>query len=1082
VGWSLADRDAREREAVIIANLLFPLTLAQNDICLDQLRHSRSPLYNVGGYIRLGEIDLVKLADAHRRLVSESDVFGLRIKFTRDGIFQTICHTRTTSLTVRDFSSEETPAEAADEWQASLFETSIDIADAELFRAYVVKLADDHYRYVGLAHHVMMDGWGFSNWAKLLCQIYNDPFCTVDAGIAWREIALDDEKYVASEKYITDKSYWAGHVKRIAPSLFIPRHRLAFTGAEKIPSRRRIVELSRADLYELRSLAECVGAGVSHYFLAMLAVYFANSSGQDRLVFGLPFHNRRGRQQKQMLGVFTSVSPLRIDMGRSDRTFGELVQDIYRQQKMNLRHQRYPLGHIIRDLAEPGAHRSLYDVGFNYLKLSGDLSFAGNDAALVYLSHNHEATPLMVTLCEYGEFGPVQLQLDYNLAYFDDTDISLLADRLSFLLRSLRGDFDTRVADLEVLPEDEVRRLLEGFGDGPLHVVSNVCIHHLFEEQVKRTPDAIAIASGEGFLTYGELNRRANHLAHRLISLGVKPESPVGICMERTADLLVGVLGILKSGGAYVPLDKSHPPQRIRVVLEDGGVQFALTQAHLARYITLPTVHLVLVDEILKDDHQESDNLDSVALGLAPSNLAYVIYTSGSTGKPKGVQICHSNAAAFLDWVRTVYTPEELGKVLASTSLSFDLSVFELFAPLTVGGQCVVVRDALDLFDGPVDVSLINTVPSAMKVLIEQNAVPTGVRIVNLAGEPLPMHLVNDLLSAHKCEKVFNLYGPSEDTTYTTYALFDDVITDAPDIGRAIAGTRLYILSPEGRLTPAGAIGELYISGSGVARGYMNSPHLTAERFICNPFATIEGDRLYRTGDLVRYGSGGALEYLGRADDQVKIRGFRIELGEIQRQLEQLDGVKTAVVLARERSSSDRYLAAYVERKQETTGGNTPLSDETWADDLQRVLRTQLPEFMVPTSITVLDEMPLNTNGKVDKKVLLKLHGEPISRHQYVAPKTRTENKLVDLWAGFLGVDRNKIGVTSSLFDLGGHSLLLVRLANDIRVELGVRLSMRALFDVISIRDLAGIIDTEISLQLIEEKMNSSAIVSEGYL
>lgn len=1027
----------------------------------------------------MGKIDPARLADAHRRLVSESEAFGLRIIFTKDGIFQTISQTRTTSLTTRDFSTEENPVEAADRWQTSLFETPFDIADAELFRAYLVKLADDHYRYVGLAHHVMMDGWGFSNWAKLLCQLYNDPFSKVDPTIAWQEIALDDEKYIGGQKYITDKDYWAGHVKKIPPLLFSPRYQHAFTGAEKIPSRRRIIDLSRGELNEIKSLADGLGAGVSHYFLAMLAVYFANSSGQDRLLFGLPFHNRRGRYQRRMLGVFTSISPLYIDMGRGDWTFGELVQHIFKQQKTNFRHQRYPLGHIVRDLAEPGAQRSLYDVGFNYLKLGGDLSFAGTDAALVYLSHNHEATPLMVTLCEYGESGPVQLQLDYNLAYFNDIDISLLADRFSFLLRSLRGAFNTRVPDLEVLPEHEVRRLLEGFGQGPLHDVSTGCIHHLFEEQVRRTPDAIALASGEESLTYGELNRRANQVARHLIGLGVKPESLVGICLERTADLLIGVLGILKAGGAYVPLESSHPPQRIRVILEDAGVQLVLTQTRLSTSISLPPVHLVMLDGILGEAFQESDNPDSVALGLTPLNLAYVLYTSGSTGKPKGVQICHFNAVTFLDWVRTVFVPEELEKVLASTSLSFDLSVFEMFAPLSVGGRCVVVKNALDLIDNPVDVSLINTVPSAMKMLIEQDAIPTAVRVVNLAGEPLPMHVVNDLLSAHKCEKVFNLYGPSESTTYSTYALFDEVMTDAPSIGRAIAGTRLYILSPKGRLTPTGAIGELHIAGNGLARGYLNSPHLTAERFISNPFPAIGGDRLYRTGDLVRYGTGGVLDYVGRADDQVKIRGFRIELGEIQRQLEQLDEVKTAIVLVRERSSSDRSLAAYVERKQDD---DTRLSNEAWADRLQRVLRTLLPDYMVPASITVLDEMPLNPNGKVDKKVLLELQGEVMSGHEYVAPKTRTEIKLVDMWAALLGVDRNKIGVTTSLFDLGGHSLLLVRFANDIRAELGVNLSMRALFNVINIRDLAEIIDTERMLQLIEEKMNSSVIVSEGYL
>jgi amino acid adenylation domain-containing protein len=1056
----------------------FPLTLTQNDIYLDQLRRSGSPLYNVGGYIRLGAIDAARLAEAHRRLVSEQDVFGLRVSLTKDGVFQSISPARTASLATLDFSGEEDPAEAADAWQTSLFETAFDVDDAELFCVYLLKLADNQYRYLGRAHHLTMDGWGFSNWAKLLCRLYNDPSAAASAPLPWREIALDDQRYVGSEKYTSDSAYWAGHVRNAAPPLLSPRYQGAFPDAAKIPSRRRIIELSRAEFDELKSIAERLGAGVSHYFLAVLAVYFAHTSGQDRLVFGLPFHNRRGHLQKQMLGVFTSVSPLGLDLNGGGCTFGELVQNVSRQQKANFRHQRYPLGHIIRDLPDLSAWRTLYDVGFNYLRLEEELSFGGEAAGLVYLSHNHEATPLMFTVCEHGESGPVQLQLDYNLAYLNDADISLLTDRLSFLLRSLPGSSPARVADLRILPEGEVRRLLEGFGDGPPQETFDGCIHQLFEEQVRRAPDAVAVTSGEESLTYEELNGRSNRVAHHLISLGVGPESLVGLCMKRSADVLVGILGILKAGGTYVPLDPSHPPQRIRTIIEDAGIRLVLTHRRLPGFDGLPAAHALPIEETQRDAPTESRNPDSAALGLTPSNLAYVIYTSGSTGKPKGVQICHLNTVALLDWARGVYTREEMDRVLFSTSLNFDLSVFEMFAPLSVGGRCVVVDDALDLLDADVDVSLINTVPSAIKVLLEQDAVPEGVRVINLAGEPLPMGVVNDLLSARKCEKVFNLYGPSEDTTYSTYALFTETLTDAPAIGRAISGTRAYVLSPGGKLTPTGAVGELHLAGSGLARGYLNSPGLTAERFISGPLSGFAGERWYRTGDLVRYRADGALEYLGRADTQVKIRGFRVELGEIQKQLEHLDGVKTAVVLVRERGTSDKHLAAYVERRQNAAG----LSAQEWADGLLGGLRACLPDYMVPASLTVLGEMPLTPNGKIDQKALLALGDEAVRPREHVAPQTGTEIKLVEMWAGLLGVRPGQVGTNTSLYDLGGHSLLLVRLANDIQAEFGVKLSVRSLFDVVNLGGLARRIDAEIRLQLVERKMNSAAVVSEGYL
>lgn len=1049
----------------------FPLTLTQNDICLDQLRNNRSPLYNVGGYVRLGRIDRDVLAEAHRRIVNECDVFGLRILLTNNGILQTVSHTRNPSLTLRDFSNTPDPVKAADQWQQSLFETAFEIADTELFQTFLVKLADDHYRYLGVAHHLMMDGWGFSNWAKLLCQLYNDPSSAIDTGLEWREVALDDEKYLASEKYIKDRDYWSEHVQTIPAPLLDARYRDAFAKSPKIPSRRWIIEISRTEFNEWKSLAESAGAGVSHYFLAMLAIYFANSTGHDRLVFGLPFHNRRNRAQKLALGVFTSVSPLAIDVSNGETTLSELLQTIARQQKAHFRHQRYPLGHIIRDLAEAGDHRSLYDVGFNYLRLGGELSFAGTESNLVYLSHNHEATPLMVTLCEYGDAGPVQLQLDYNLAYFNNSGIQLLADRFSSLLRSLPNTFETRIRELEILPQSERERLVEGFGDGPLQHISSGCIHQLFEAQVKRTPNAIAVSGGEKSLTYAELNERANRVAHHLIDLGVKPETLVGIFLKRTEEVLVCIIGILKAGGVYVPIDTAQPAQRIRVILDDGGIKIVLTNKQSSEVPNLPGVRVISLDEALAEN-----NSDPTVPGLTPANLSHVIYTSGSTGKPKGVQICHTNVVAFLDWVRTVFTSDELQRVLVSTSLSFDLSVFEMFAPLVTGGRCVIVENALELLNSPLEVSLINTVPSAIKVLIEQHAIPPGVRVVNLAGEPLPLQVVNDLLSARKCERVCNLYGPSEDTTYSTYASFGEMITGTPSIGRAIAGTRLYILSPKGSLTPTGDIGELHLAGNGLARGYLNSPDLTAEKFISNPFSGVAGDRLYKTGDLVRYGNGHALEYVGRVDAQVKIRGFRIELGEIQRQLEQFDEVKTAVVLTRERSSLDKYLVAYVELKQKSE------EKQATADKLQRGLRTYLPEYMLPAAIVILDELPLLPNGKINRRALLALDGEVTTRQEYIAPETNTEKKLVELWASLLGVDLQRVGITTSLFDLGGHSLLLVRLANAVSVEFGVTLSMRRFFKLTNLRDLGQIVDREVTFQFIEQKMNSAVIVSDGYL
>ncbi len=1055
-----------------MTDALFPLSLTQADIYFDQLRHGDSPLYNVGGYIRCGAVDVARLKVAHRRLVCGHDVFGIRVIVNDEGIWQGISTVRNTALPVLDLSNGEDPAAAADAWQTSLFESAFPIHDMELFAARLLKLGDDEYRYLGVAHHIIMDGWGFSNWGRLLCRLYGDPLAANEAEIRWREIALDDEKYMASERYAGDKEYWAETLKAPPALLFSPRYRHKFVDDRSAAGGRRIVEISRAELAEIQSQVAGAGAGSAHYLLAMLAVYFTHALGQNRLVFGLPFHNRKNHARKKMTGVFTSVSPLCVEV-LPESSFAELVQSIHQRQKEAFRHQRYPLGHIVRDLAGPGDQRALYDVAFNYLKLGSALPFDGRECELVYLSHNHEATPLLVTLCEYGDHGPVHLQLDYNPVFIDECDIALLADRLSFLLRSLRTAFAARVAELGILPENEVRELLWGYGDSTPEIMPAVGMHQLFERQAERTPAAIAVSAGERLLTYSELNRRANHIAHRLIREGVGQEKLVGICLERTVDLPAALLGTLKAGGAYVPLDRAYPAQRIHAIIESSGLDLILVDRGSPEALAQAGVPLLALEEIDEESGEEERNPVS---GVSGANLAYVIHTSGSTGMPKGVQICHANAVALLEWAKTIYTFDELAKVLFSTSLNFDISMFEIFAPLCAGGRCVIVGNVLELVERGMDITLIDTVPSAMKVLIEQNAIPRGVRVINLAGETLPMRVVNDLLGAGRCEKVFDLYGPSEDTTYSTYARFDRVIEDAPHIGRALPGTRLYILSAEGKLMPKGGVGELHIAGSGVARGYLNRPDLTAERFIPNMFSNSGGERLYRTGDLVRYGRDGILEFAGRLDDQVKIRGFRVEPAEILKHVEQFEGVKTAVVLVQETGASGKHLAVYVERK-----ADGELSDTVWIDRLSRRLRLSLPDYMIPL-VHVVKAMPLMPNGKIDRQALPALGVLYPSVNSYTTPETETEIKLTRIWAGILGVDRKRVGTTHSLFEHGGHSLLLVKFANEIRTEMGVHFSLRMLFEARDLRDLAERIDVEMRMQFIEKKLSRAEIVSEGYL
>jgi surfactin family lipopeptide synthetase A len=573
------------------------------------------------------------------------------------------------------------------------------------------------------------------------------------------------------------------------------------------------------------------------------------------------------------------------------------------------------------------------------------------------------------------------------------------------------------------------------------------CIQNLFEEQVTKTPDAVAVVCEDQQLTYTELNSRANQLAHYLQAAGLGPEKLVGICTERSLEMVVGVLGILKAGAAYVPLDPDYPRERLSFMLEDAHASALVTQRRLARQLPNHDAKIVCVDA---DRHEIAKHGDQNLAGIvAPDNLAYVIYTSGSTGKPKGVAIEHRSVMTLLSWAQSVFTDEDLVGVLASTSICFDLSVFELFAPLTRGGQAILARNALcvPLLSASARLSLINTVPSAIAQLLETGGIPRSVHCINLAGEPLRATLVRDLYERTSVSKVYDLYGPSEDTTYSTFALRSP--TGPQTIGKPISDTQVYVLDQELKPVPIGTAGELHIGGNGLARGYLNRPELTGERFIPNPFSNHHGSRLYKTGDLARYLPDGNLEFLGRADHQIKIRGFRVELGEIECALTCLPGIREAVVLAREGNLDNKQLVAYVVPRN----GHTVRTSA-----LRNSLKEKLPEYMVPSAFVFLDKLPLTANSKIDRKALPPPdHNRPdFLTAVFVAPRTGLESVIADIWAEVLGLWQ--VGVNDDFFELGGHSLRATQIVSRVRDAFHVELPLACLFANASVATLAEII------------------------
>jgi|GEM_PF-166635 len=1046
-------RQAEKARAPLVAEPRperLPMSYAQQRLWfLDQLQ-GKSTEYNVPEALRLrGELDYPALERALSAIVQRHEILRTRFAEAEDGQpVQIIEPESLVFLQIEDLSgldegSRQRQIAAAKKNEQ---EQPFDLARGPLLRMKLFKLDERDHVLLRTFHHIVTDGWSqgtFNREFMLLYEAFHqnqaDPLQPLS--IQYADFALWQRKWL-DETLADQLAYWKQQLTGIPEELALPKDRPR-------PPRQTFaagacqITLSPEQTAALKRLSQGSQATLFMTLLALFATLLQRYSGQDDVVLGSPIANRQEEQLEQLIGFFVNSLVLRVRLNPA-QTFSELLSGVRKMALDAYRHQDLPFERLVEELSPQRSLNKtpLYQVLF-LLQNAPMQAPALQGLEMEYLPGEGLHTHFDMELQAMERGDTMGLFWVYNRDLFDRWRIEQMARHYKRLVDAAIAGPNLPLHRLEMLEATEERQILVEWNNTQREYAAQDALHTAFETQVARTPEAPAVICGSESLSYQDLNERANRLARYLTKLGIGPETRVGVCLERGTETIAAMLAVLKAGGAYVPLDPKYPAERLSYMLGDSQAKVLITETFLLQH--LPPFAGAVVELDSQRAEIAAMSSQNPAVSISPANLAYVIYTSGSTGKPKGVAICHSSAVAFLHWCRETFLPEELYRVLASTSICFDLSVFEIFAPLSCGGSTVVVGNALELAEATkaTDVTLVNTVPSAMRELIRMKGIPESVRVINLAGEALSGALVREIYEATKVEKVFNLYGPSEDTTYSTFALVPRGHQGiAAPIGKPIANSQVYVLDEWMQVVPVGVVGQLYVAGAGLARGYLNRPGLTAESFIPDPFGMSAGGRLYRTGDLVKWNADGNLEFLGRADHQVKIRGFRIELGEIEAVLQQHAEVEHAVVLAREDGSGERRLTAYVVargRQQES------------ARTLRDYLKGKLPDHMSPANYVFLDRLPLTANGKLDRKALP--NPEQPAAAVYVAPRTAIQQLIAKIWQEALAVER--VGLDDNFFDLGGHSLLVARVRFTLREKLGRDVALVDFFTYPTVRTLA---------------------------
>ncbi|ACC81527.1 non-ribosomal peptide synthetase [Nostoc punctiforme] len=1031
----------------------YPLTMLQMGMLFhSELNEDTAVYHNVSSFHLQAHFNLEKFQTAVEQLVARHPILRTSIDLSNFSEPLQLVHRQVPiPLQMKDLShlSVDEQQQKIDAWFEAEKNRKFDWKQSPLLRFQIHCYSPEEFQFSFTEHHAILDGWSV---ASMLNELFGNYFSLVNQkaqpllpspSSSFRNFVALERQALGSKEH---EYYWTEKLKECTITM-VPRW---YSSQQKAKVRQvgtQDVPLS-ADLYNgLQKLAQFIGVPLKSVLLAAHVRVLSIISNQVDVLTGLVANGRPEQtDSEQVLGLFLNSLPFRLNL--SGGTWVDLIRQVFDAEVELLPFRRYPLGQLQRILGG----QPLFEIIFNFVHFHvyQTVIELNNNVELLGLKSVEETN---FTLAVNFKLNPGSSELEVGFAY-DASELcrEQIKAISSYYVKTLDAMVKEPLESYELcsgLSTQEQYQLLEEWNDTQRNYLQDICIHQFFEMQVERTPDAVALVFENQQLTYRELNQQANHLAHYLRTLGVRVDVLVGLCVERSLEMLVGLLGILKAGGAYVPIDPEYPQERISHILSDSQVSLLLTQHRLVARLPEHQATLVVIDESWEQIIQHSQ--ENPISGVKDSDLVNVIYTSGSTGKPKGVMVKHSGLCNLAQAQIDLFDLLPSSRILQFASFSFDASIWEVVMALGSGARLYLgtkesLLPGLELIELLRDYGITHiTLPPSALAVLPQAELPALQNII-VAGEACAPDLIKQWSVGRR---FFNAYGPTETTVCATVAeCGNGERSDKPPIGRPIPNTQAYILDSYLQPVPIGVPGELHIGGAGVAQGYLNRPDLTQEKFIPNPFNNskfkIQNSKLYKTGDLARYLPDGNIEYLGRIDHQVKIRGFRIELGEIEAILSQHPAILQVTVIAREDTPGDKCLVAYLALNQEPT----PTINE-----LRQFLGSKLPEYMIPSAFVFLETLPLTPNGKVDRRALPLPETLRELEVNFVAPRTPIEEILAPIWADVLRVEQ--IGVYDNFFELGGHSLLATQLVSRIRTTFKIELPLRSLFEAATIANLA---------------------------